>query len=61
MYSEYISIQTGHKCSIQTGHIRLVTVVLDWLKGRLTWNPTKQVIRGGAGLRNFRISPEVLK
>lgn len=38
-----------------------VTVALDWLQGPLAWNPTKQVIRGGGGLRNFRISPEVLK
>ena len=54
LHSEHISIRTGHKCSIQTGDIWLVTVVLDWLKGPLTWNLTKQVIRGGVGAEEFQ-------
>lgn len=28
LYSEYISIQTGHKCSIQTGHIVSAVVLI---------------------------------
>ena len=46
LHSEHISIQTGHRYSIQTSHMWLMAMVLDWLEAQLTWNPTGQVIRG---------------